>query len=59
MNQSVWRGDTKSLNLSVVMRLLTLYLMESTHPQLVLSHEVKASVSRLLKDVLRLSDTVA
>lgn len=59
MNQSVWKGDTKNLNLSSVMRLLTLYTMESTHPQLVVPDEVKASVSRLLKDVLRLSKTVA
>ena len=59
MNQSVWKGDTKSLNLSVVMRLLTLYAMESMPPQLVLPDEVKASVGRLLKEVLRLSETVA
>ncbi|KAL6314663.1 hypothetical protein AAG906_027009 [Vitis piasezkii] len=59
VNQSVWKGDTKSLNLSVVMRLLTLYAMESMPPQLVLPDEVKASVGRLLKEVLRLSETVA
>ncbi|KAJ9671396.1 hypothetical protein PVL29_025207 [Vitis rotundifolia] len=59
VNQSVWKGDTKSLNLSVVMRLLTLYAMESMPPQLVLPDEVKASVGRLLKEVVRLSETVA
>lgn len=48
----------KNLQLAVVMRVITLYALESVPPQLVITDEVKASVSRLLMDILRLSRTV-
>ncbi|CAK9134156.1 unnamed protein product [Ilex paraguariensis] len=59
VNQSVWRGDTKTLNLAVVMRVITLYALELVPPQLVVPDEVKASVSRLLKEVVSLGQTVS
>ncbi|KAA8526747.1 hypothetical protein F0562_009024 [Nyssa sinensis] len=54
-NQSVWKGDTKNLNLAVVMRIIILYALESVPPQLVVPDEIKTSVSHLLKEVLNLS----
>ncbi|GAB4846596.1 hypothetical protein Ancab_025602 [Ancistrocladus abbreviatus] len=57
-NQSVWKGNTQNLNLQLVMRLLVVYAMEAVSPQLVLSDEVKACVTRLLKDLIKLSKTV-
>lgn len=59
MNQSVWKGDMTNLHLAVVMRVITLYALESVPPQLVIPDEIKASVSRLLKDIVRLSQTVS
>lgn len=58
VNQNVWKSDMKNLQLAVVMRVITLYALESVPPQLVITDEVKASVSRLLMDILRLSRTV-
>lgn len=57
-NQSVRKGDTKNLNLEGVMKLITLYALESGPAQLVVPEEIKASVIRLLKEVTRLSETV-
>ena len=48
-----------NLHLAVVMRVITLYALESVPPQLVIPDEIKASVSRLLMDILRLSQTVS
>uniref|UniRef100_A0A5B6YIT7 Uncharacterized protein n=1 Tax=Davidia involucrata TaxID=16924 RepID=A0A5B6YIT7_DAVIN len=58
-NQSVWKGDTKNLNLAAVMRVITLYALELVPPQLVVPDEIKTSVSHLLKEVLNLSQTVS
>ncbi|KAL6975588.1 hypothetical protein U1Q18_024380 [Sarracenia purpurea var. burkii] len=56
-NQRVWRGDDSNLNLAVVMRVIILYALESVPPQLVVPNEIKDSVSRLLKEVMSLSET--
>lgn len=45
------------MNLAVVMRVITLYALESVPPQLAVPEEVKDSVSRLLKEVINLSET--
>ncbi|KAM7503908.1 hypothetical protein LguiB_002812 [Lonicera macranthoides] len=58
-NQSVWKGNTKTLDLAVVMRVITLYALDAGPPELVVLDEVKASVSRLLKEILHLSETVS
>ncbi|GMH24903.1 hypothetical protein Nepgr_026746 [Nepenthes gracilis] len=57
-NQSVWKGDTGSLNLSSIMRLLIIYATEAVSPPLVLSDDVKACIGRLIKDAIKLSKTV-
>lgn len=70
VNKSVWRGHTnnpnptnvrktnpKNLNLADVMNTITLYALESVHPQLVVPEDVTYSVSRLLKEILKLSQT--
>ncbi|XAR68185.1 hypothetical protein NMG60_11003226 [Bertholletia excelsa] len=59
VNQSIWKGDYKILNLAVVMRVITLYALESVPPQLIVPDEIKASVNRLLKEVVNLSETHA
>ena len=59
MNQSVWKGDTKNLNLSVVMRVIILYALELERPELGMPNEIQVSVSRLLKEVLKLSQTMS
>ncbi|CAL5390991.1 unnamed protein product [Camellia sinensis] len=56
VNQSVWKGNNKNLNLAVVMRVIILYAMESVPPQLVVPDEIKASVSVLLKEYCQYSD---
>ncbi|KAK4363993.1 hypothetical protein RND71_015351 [Anisodus tanguticus] len=58
VNQSIWKGDMTNLHLTVVMRVITLYALESVPSQLVIPDEIKASVNRLLMDILRLSQTV-
>ncbi|XP_031277382.1 uncharacterized protein LOC116135802 [Pistacia vera] len=57
VNQSIWKGQHENLNLVVVMRVITRYALESVPPQLVVPDEVKASVSRLFKEVMNLSET--
>lgn len=59
VNQSVWKGDTKNLNLAVVMRVITLYALESVPPELAVPNEIKVSVSKLLKEVLKLSQSIS
>ncbi|XP_062015688.1 uncharacterized protein LOC133732209 [Rosa rugosa] len=73
VNKSVWRGATKNLNptnnvgkgnpknlnLADVMNIITLYALESVPPQLVVPDDLKASVSRLLKEILKLSQTTS
>lgn len=59
MNQNVWNRGAKNLDLADVMNTVTLYALDAAPPQLVVSDEVKSSVSRLLKEVLRLSKTTS
>ncbi|KAF8409114.1 hypothetical protein HHK36_005187 [Tetracentron sinense] len=54
MNKRVWKVDN-NLNLADVMRVLTVYDLESLPPQLVVPNEMKASISRLLNEVLNLT----
>ncbi|TKY49214.1 DNA polymerase zeta catalytic subunit [Spatholobus suberectus] len=57
VNQSVWKFNTNNLDLVTVMEVITSYALESVDPQLVVPDEVKKSVSQLLKEVLKLSQT--
>ncbi|XP_004248234.1 uncharacterized protein [Solanum lycopersicum] len=59
VNQNLRKSVMTNLHLAVVMRVITLYALESVPPQLVIPDEIKASVSRLLMDILRLSKTVS
>lgn len=56
-DKKAWNGATK-LGLSDVIRVLVLYAMTSVPQQLVISKEIKDSVSRLLKEIINLSKTV-
>lgn len=56
-NQNVWKCETNNLDLVTVMKVITSYALESVHPQLVLPDEVKNSVSQLLKEFVKLSET--
>lgn len=56
-NQTVWKCDTNTLDLGIVMKVITSYALESVHPQLVVPDEVKNSVNQLLKEVVKLSQT--
>ncbi|GAV60695.1 hypothetical protein CFOL_v3_04224 [Cephalotus follicularis] len=58
-NKSVWNGDTKNLNLAIVLRIITLYAMEEVPAQLAVPDEIKACVHRLLKTIMNLSQTTA
>ncbi|CAL0326498.1 unnamed protein product [Lupinus luteus] len=57
INQSVWKTGTSNLHLVSVMKLVTSYALELVHPQLAVPDEVKKSVSQLLKEVVKLSQT--
>ncbi|KFK35726.1 hypothetical protein AALP_AA4G028900 [Arabis alpina] len=57
-NQSVWDGKTQNLHLSVVMKVITLYPLDLTHPKLQVPQEVQDSVSRLLTEIQNLSRTI-
>ncbi|CAH8363568.1 unnamed protein product [Eruca vesicaria subsp. sativa] len=57
-NQSVWDGKSKNLHLSVVMKVITLYPLDLTHPKLQVPQEVQDSVSRLLTEIQNLSRTI-
>ncbi|XP_048235566.1 uncharacterized protein LOC8275917 isoform X2 [Ricinus communis] len=59
VNQSVWNSDYKTLNLVVLMRVITLYALELAHPDLPVPDEIKGSVRRLLKEILKLSQTTS
>lgn len=54
-NQSVWKKGAKNMDLIVVMRVVTLYGLEAVPSQLEVPDDVKSAVSRLLKEVVRLS----
>ncbi|KAK3003118.1 hypothetical protein RJ639_018099 [Escallonia herrerae] len=55
VNQSIWKSNVKNLRLDVVMRVITLYALDSLPPELVVPDEVKASVSKLLEESVNLS----
>ncbi|KAK7324515.1 hypothetical protein VNO77_28123 [Canavalia gladiata] len=57
VNQSVWNCNTNNLDLTVVMKVITKYALESVHPQLVVPDKINKSVSHLLKEVVKLSQT--
>ncbi|CAG7896499.1 unnamed protein product [Brassica rapa] len=57
-NQSVWDGKSHNLHLSVVMKVITLYPLDLTHPKLQVPQEVQDSVSRLLTEIQNLSRTI-
>nr|VDD02742.1 unnamed protein product [Brassica rapa] len=57
-NQSVWDGKSQNLHLSVVMKVITLYPLDLTHPKLQVPQEVQDSVSRLLTEIQNLSRTI-
>lgn len=52
-----WNRQTKDLKLDAVMRVISLYALESVPPHLAVSDEVKASVHRVLKEIINLSRT--
>ncbi|KAI3702770.1 hypothetical protein L6452_28522 [Arctium lappa] len=54
-NQSVWKKGAKNMDLIVVMRVVTLYGLEAVPTQLEVPDDVKGAVSRLLKEIVRLS----
>lgn len=55
VNKSVWRAGTKNLLLVDVMKVIALYALDQVPPKLTVPDEVKDSVSRLLKEVIKLS----
>ncbi|KAK4255930.1 hypothetical protein QN277_008857 [Acacia crassicarpa] len=57
VNQSVWRTDNNNLDLAVAMKVVCSYALSIVHPQLVVPDKVNSSVNRLLKEVLKLSQT--
>ncbi|XP_022976827.1 uncharacterized protein LOC111477088 [Cucurbita maxima] len=59
VNQGVWNCGTKNLNLAVVMKVITQYDLQAIPKQLIIPEDIKASVSRLLKEILKLSPTVS
>lgn len=58
-DQGVWKFDANNLDLAVVMRVIMVYALESTHPQLVVPEEIKDAVGHLLKEILGLSQNIA
>ena len=58
-NRNVWKTDTKKLVLVDVLNVVTPYALESVAPQLPVPDEIKASVSRLLNEVVKLSQTTS
>ncbi|XP_030525560.2 uncharacterized protein LOC115737532 [Rhodamnia argentea] len=57
VNQSVWNSETNALRLDTVMKVITLYALELVPSQLKITQELKDSVSRMLRDILKLSQT--
>ncbi|KAF8025960.1 hypothetical protein BT93_F2710 [Corymbia citriodora subsp. variegata] len=55
VNQSVWNSETNNLRLDTVMKVITLYALELVPSQLKITQELKVSVSRVLRDILKLS----
>ncbi|CAM8894027.1 unnamed protein product [Rhodiola kirilowii] len=59
VNQSVWNGDSKNLNLEDTMKVIILYALEAVHPKLPLPYRLKSTVNLLLKDMINLSKTTS
>nr|GLL44481.1 uncharacterized protein LOC109185408 [Ipomoea trifida] len=55
VNQRMWNSNAKTLQLHHVMRTITLYGLESVPTELAVPEDIKKSVSRLLKEVVKLS----
>nr|GME15742.1 Autophagy-related protein [Ipomoea batatas] len=55
VNQHMWNGNAKTLQLHHVMRTITLYGLESVPTELVVPEDIKKSVGQLLKEVVKLS----
>ncbi|XP_071730095.1 uncharacterized protein [Rutidosis leptorrhynchoides] len=55
-NQSVWKKGAKNIDLVVVMRVITLYALDSVPNQLQVPDDVKNAANRLLNEVIRLSE---
>nr|GMD78050.1 Autophagy-related protein [Ipomoea batatas] len=55
VNQRMWNSNAKTLQLHNVMRTITLYGLESVPTELAVPEDIKKSVSRLLKEVVKLS----
>lgn len=53
-NKPVWRAQEQNLKLSDVMKLITSYDLVSDPPELVVPDEIRDSVSRLLREILKL-----
>lgn len=59
LTNNVGKGNPKNLNLADVMNTITFYALESVPPPLVVPDDLKSSVSRLLKEILKLSQTTS
>ncbi|XP_010062790.2 uncharacterized protein LOC104450072 [Eucalyptus grandis] len=59
VNQNVWNSETNNLRLDTVMKVITLYALELVPSQLKITEELKVSVSRVLRDILKLSQTTS
>ncbi|KAF4386880.1 hypothetical protein F8388_006835 [Cannabis sativa] len=59
VNQNVWNADTKKLILTDVLYVITLYTLETVPPELFVPDDVKASASKLLNEVVKLSQTTS
>lgn len=56
VNQSVWKKGAKNVDLTVVMRVIILYALEAVPNELKVPDDIKNTVNRLLKEVVRLSE---
>ncbi|KAF3442372.1 hypothetical protein FNV43_RR16288 [Rhamnella rubrinervis] len=59
VNQNVWKGGVKNLKLTDAMNVITLYALDAVPPELSVPDEIKASISQLLKEILKLSQTIS
>ncbi|XP_062087314.1 uncharacterized protein LOC133794131 [Humulus lupulus] len=59
VNQNVWNVDNKKLILTDVLNVITPYALESVPPELVVPDDIKASVSKLLNEVVKLGQTTS
>lgn len=59
VNQNVWNGDTRNLNLEDTMKVIILYGLETVHPELPLPDNFKTTVNLLLSDIINLSKSTS